>query len=372
MHRPIEAEAPVRHDAHTEFASVCLHTHDACDIGKLEHDWSCGFCLRELDAWLRKHSASEERYLRNDESGLAEKLRTIGTNEQGHPRIPTTAALSRERHFGFKKHSRFLDYPKHVHDWVEFEYMYAGSCVQHLNGMPIEVKQGQALLIDQNTRHKVPRLGEGQILLNLFFGADTIPALLEQQRSTRSIVYDFLANSMSQTACKDSFILFDAADSWKLRSLVVMFGCDFLEQESATDDRLTPLFQLIMMELIDLCQDGRSSASLKSARQISVLPALQAIEEHYPDITLDRIARQMGVSPAYLSRLLKQQCGSSFQRLLTRQRMSEAARLLDLGTTSVTEVAHRVGYNNVTFFYRKFQEEFGCSPGTWRTRKHAV
>ena len=52
--------------------------------------------------------------------------------------------------------------------------------------------------------------------------------------------------------------------------------------------------------------------------------------------------------------------------------MSEAARLLDLGTTSVAEVARLVGYNNVTFFYRKFQEEFGCSPGAWRTRKHAV
>lgn len=116
--------------------------------------------------------------------------------------------------------------------------MYAGSCVQHLNGMPIEVKEGQALLIDQNTRHKVPYLGEGQILLNLFFGADTIPALLEQLRSPHSIVYDFLANSMRQTARKDSFILFDAADSWKLRSLVVMFGCDFLEQEKCR--RRTP------------------------------------------------------------------------------------------------------------------------------------
>lgn len=326
----------------------------------------------ELDAWLRKHSASEERYLRNDDCGLAERLRTFGLDTQGRPRMPSRVALGRKRHFGFKKHSRFLDYPEHVHDWVEFEYMYAGSCVQHLNGMPIEVKEGQALLIDQNTRHKVPRLGEDQILLNLFFGADTIPALLEQQRSPHSIVTDFLANSMSKTARKDSFILFDAADSWRLRSLVVMFGCDFLEQENAADERLTPLLQLIMMELMALCQDGRSSASLESARQISVLPALQAIEEHYADITLDEIARQMGVSPAYLSRLLKQQCGSSFQRLLTRQRMSEAARLLDLGTASVTEVARRVGYNNVTFFYRKFQEEFGCSPGAWRTRKHAV
>ena len=52
--------------------------------------------------------------------------------------------------------------------------------------------------------------------------------------------------------------------------------------------------------------------------------------------------------------------------------MSEATRLLSLNLFSVTEVAERVGYSNVTFFYRKFQEEFGCSPGAWRTRKHAV
>ena len=50
--------------------------------------------------------------------------------------------------------------------------------------------------------------------------------------------------------------------------------------------------------------------------------------------------------------------------------MSEAARLLALGTSSVTDVAHRVGYSNVTFFYWKFQQEFGCSPGEWREGSH--
>lgn len=328
---------------------------------------------QELDAWLRHHTESEERYLAHDESHLKARLKRAGTNEDGLVRVPLgTTLFDAGRRFFFKKHSRFNDYPEHVHDWVELEYMYSGSCVQHLNEVPLEVKEGQALLIDQNTRHKVPKLGEDQILLNLIFGPETIPSLLEQLSAGSSIVTDFLTNTLSHSARKDSYILFKSEDSWRLRTLVQLFCCDILEDGTYVDDRLTAVFHLIMMELIRLCQEGRSSASLEASSQISVLPALQAIEERYPDITLDEIASEMGVSPAYLSRLLKKQTGSSFQRLLTRQRMSEAARLLSLRTSSVTEVAHRVGYSNVTFFYRKFQQEFGCSPGEWREQKHAL
>lgn len=327
----------------------------------------------ELDAWLRHHTESEERYLAHDDAYLRERLERIGSTENGSLRVSLDSVLFLEgRRYAFKKHSRFNDYPEHVHNWVELEYMYAGSCVQRLNGTPIEVNEGQALLVDQNTRHKVPELGEDQILLNLIFGPETIPSLLEQLDAGASIVTDFLTNSLSRSARKDSYILFKSEDSWRLRMLVQIFCCDILEDGTYVDDRLTAVFHLIMMELIHLCQEGQSSASLEESRQISVLPALQAIEGRYPDITLEEIASEMGVSPAYLSRLLKKQTGSSFQRLLTRQRMSEASRLLSLGTSSVTKVANRVGYSNVTFFYRKFQDEFGCSPGEWREQRHAL
>jgi AraC-like DNA-binding protein len=328
---------------------------------------------QELDAWLRQHTESEERYLAHDDAYLRERLERIGSTEGGSLRVPLGSILFQEgRRFFFKKHSRFNDYPEHVHDWVELEYMYSGSCVQYLNGMPLEVKEGQALLVDQNTRHKVPELGEDQILLNLIFGPETIPSLLGQLDAGASVVTGFLTNTLSRSARKDSYILFASEGSWRLRTLVQLFCCDILEEDTYLDERLTAVFHLIMMELIHLCQKGKSSASLEDSRQISVLPALQAIEGRYPDITLEEIASEMGVSPAYLSRLLKKQTGSSFQRLLTRQRMSEAARLLSLGTSSVTEVANHVGYSNVTFFYRKFQDEFGCSPGEWREQRHAV
>ena len=321
----------------------------------------------ELDQWLRKHTESEEHYLAHDAAYIAERQKEVVGIDDGMMRVPLRAKiLTGGNRFIFKKPSRFLDYPEHVHDWVELEYMYAGSCVHHLNGTPVRLAEGQSILVDQNTRHKVPLLGEDQILLNLFFGPETIPSLVGQLPSSQSVVADFLSNTLSQTARKDSYIHFASEDSWRLRALVEGFCCDYLDGGPDQNELLSHVFQLIMFELIHLCRNGKSSASLESSRTASILPALHLIEERYQDITLEEAASELGLSPAYLSRLLKKQTGSSFQRLLTRQRMSEATRLLSLNIFSVTEVAERVGYNNVTFFYRKFQEEFGCSPGAWR------
>ena len=122
----------------------------------------------ELDLWLRKHTESEEHYLAHDAAYIAKRQKEVVGIDDGMMRVPLRAKiLTGGNRFIFKKHSRFLDYPEHVHDWVELEYMYAGSCVQHLNGTPVRLAEGQSILVDQNTRHKVPLLGEDQILLNL-------------------------------------------------------------------------------------------------------------------------------------------------------------------------------------------------------------
>ena len=51
--------------------------------------------------------------------------------------------------------------------------------------------------------------------------------------------------------------------------------------------------------------------------------------------------------------------------------MFEAKRLLARQSLSVTEVAYRVGYNNVTFFYDVIRREVGCTPGEYRERAGA-
>ncbi len=67
------------------------------------------------------------------------------------------------------------------------------------------------------------------------------------------------------------------------------------------------------------------------------------------DISLEDIAEQVGISPFYLSRLLKQELNETFVEILTKVRIGEA-----------------VGYNNTTYFYKVFKKQTGMTVGEVR------
>ena len=90
------------------------------------------------------------------------------------------------------------------------------------------------------------------------------------------------------------------------------------------------------------------------------------IEKNYRTATLTSVAAHFNLNPDYLSRLLKKQTGSSFQTLLTRQRMITAQLLLRSSTSPIRQIAAEIGYENVSFFYQKFREAFHLSPGEYR------
>ena len=54
-------------------------------------------------------------------------------------------------------------------------------------------------------------------------------------------------------------------------------------------------------------------------------------------------------------------------QLVQESRLARAATLLDAG--AIAEVAaHEAGYANMSFFYKKFAERYGCTPAAYRQR----
>ena len=51
------------------------------------------------------------------------------------------------------------------------------------------------------------------------------------------------------------------------------------------------------------------------------------------------------------------------------QKLSQAAYLLSKTNLSAESIFHSVGYENSSFFYRKFKEAYGMSPKEYRTAK---
>lgn len=91
------------------------------------------------------------------------------------------------------------------------------------------------------------------------------------------------------------------------------------------------------------------------------------IRKHYREkIYLDDIARAIGVSPSYLSRLFKKETGVCIQDFINQERADRAANLLVYSDATLSEIAQYVHFPNQSYFGRIFLKCKGMSPGAYR------
>ncbi|MFQ6346219.1 AraC family transcriptional regulator ligand-binding domain-containing protein [Pseudomonas sp. R11F] len=83
--------------------------------------------------------------------------------------------------------------------------------------------------------------------------------------------------------------------------------------------------------------------------------------------TIDRVAVCMAVNPRTLQRRLAQE-NTSFQQLLDETRQQLVCNYLQIPTISMTQVAHLLGYADVSTFSRAFHRWFGVSVLEWCRR----
>jgi YesN/AraC family two-component response regulator len=86
---------------------------------------------------------------------------------------------------------------------------------------------------------------------------------------------------------------------------------------------------------------------------------------HAP-LSLDRVAREAGMSKFHFCRHFKGVTGLTFRAFLARRRIERAVELLREGRRSVTEVYLDVGFKDLSHFGRVFRKVIGQSPSRYR------
>lgn len=90
------------------------------------------------------------------------------------------------------------------------------------------------------------------------------------------------------------------------------------------------------------------------------------IETNYKTANLKELAHQLNCSESTLSRNIYKMTGSSFLNHVQMFRFSKAANLLTCTSLPIADIAASVGYENFSYFYRKFREFYHCSPKKYR------
>jgi AraC family transcriptional regulator len=95
--------------------------------------------------------------------------------------------------------------------------------------------------------------------------------------------------------------------------------------------------------------------------------ALDLLESEYPrKISLDVLAREVGLHPVYLSRAFRELTGRSLTQHVLAARIRFAARKLSEPGTSISDIALAAGFADQSHFTRVFKRETGLTPAAFR------
>lgn len=84
-----------------------------------------------------------------------------------------------------------------------------------------------------------------------------------------------------------------------------------------------------------------------------------------PELSVELIADEYGVSRTYLNRKIKAITGDTTLKFIRNIRFKYAAQLLQSGEKNVSETAWEIGYNDVNTFRLRFKEMFGVTPTSY-------
>ncbi|MFD1175509.1 response regulator [Paenibacillus puldeungensis] len=123
-----------------------------------------------------------------------------------------------------------------------------------------------------------------------------------------------------------------------------------------------------MMHLPAVYRKCKSAVLKETAVSPLVRRAKQYMLEHFGEsgLTLEAMAQDLQTSPVYLSRMIKQELGVSFNSYLTQIRIRRAAQLLNSTEMTIYDISEQVGYETQHYFSTAFKRNTGISPLQYR------
>lgn len=93
---------------------------------------------------------------------------------------------------------------------------------------------------------------------------------------------------------------------------------------------------------------------------------------YYEPLTTGKVATMLHISTRHLSRIIKEQYGTTFHKFLIKKRLDIASKLLITTNNSVNSILRKTGYSKSSSFYKDFSERFGVTPTEYREKRGKI
>ena len=263
-----------------------------------------------------------------------------------------------------RPHTRFVHFPRHTHNYVEVIYMYQGS-TRHINDDDeVILEEGDLLFLNQNAVQEIMPAGEKDLAINLIILPEFFDTAYEMMGTEDNLLRDFLVGNLRDDKRAASYLHFRVADILPIQNLMENTIWSILHDQPNKRSCNQVTMGLLILHLLN--HMDKMEMGERSYERDFVVNVLNYVETRYKNGTLSELAELMGCDLYWLSREIKKRIGKTYKELLQTKRMSQAAYLLTNTRIPVSDIIEKVGYDNSSYFYRRFKERYGVSPGEYR------
>ena len=228
------------------------------------------------------------------------------------------------------------------HPMVELTYVDRGSFHSVVDGVETELKQGDLVIYGPHQWHmQYADIGVAPRFVTISFdfsGADLTP-LLNRKFSAPQKAVALLQNMLREQEEPDGY-----SQDVILADLSRLMICLLREASNPRNQKL------------------QSVNAVHSENEL-IRQAQQYISAHIRDkLSVPLVARQVDVSPSYLTALFHKNLQISPGEYIRRSKLQESKQMIRENNLNFTEIAATLQYSTVHHFSRQFKEKFGITP----------
>ncbi len=246
----------------------------------------------------------------------------------------------------------FLDHrsggSSHWHEEIELQYVVKGQVQPLCNLQPHLLQEGDILFVNSNELHA------GNV------------APISGEFYCFHINKDFFSNKIGSEHIVFNNVIRDPKCANKLDEVIKTARFDDYKSRLKTSQ--------LLYEFFNLCADRHVNTVLnehdfaKYFKRIDKFnDMVKYIEDNFDNaLTVSGIAEAFYVTPSYFAHFFKKRSGKSVIHYLNEVRIDRAKRYFEQEELSISEVATRVGFDDINYFSRKFKQLTGKTPSEYR------
>lgn len=150
----------------------------------------------------------------------------------------------------------------------------------------------------------------------------------------------------------------------QLEELFLGVVSEFKKPKTHMNMRVSAKMTIIFSELSDTFNLNISVKPSGKSDEI-----IEYIHENYTEnLTNGDIAKYFNFHPQHVNKIIKRKTGYSLHKYVIMRRISKAIDLLETTKMPISEIADKIGFQNLCHFSRYFKEFMGTSPKAYRQK----